>query len=100
MAGYDRSEFRMILSRRSLFAGASALLAAPAIVRVASLMPVSVLDIGSSLTLADVIRAKNALAANDAIYALTDPLYGFDVEKATRHLLAVLKVPEDWLVPA
>jgi hypothetical protein len=32
----------MILSRRSLFAGGAVLLAAPAIVRVASLMPISV----------------------------------------------------------
>ena len=40
----------MISSRRSFFLGASAFLAAPSIVRVASLMPVSVLDMGMTAT--------------------------------------------------
>jgi len=73
----------MIASRRRFLMGAGALLAAPAIVRVASIMPVSVpktvglrpwlsatydsvwADEASNVTLEDIIRAKEALDAND-----------------------------------
>lgn len=82
-----------MLSRRSLFIGATTLIAAPSIVRVARLMPVSVLKPYEGLTIEKLIQAKRMLEQNSEPQA-----WIIDMNSVTRELLDIIGVPEQWRV--